>query len=283
MWHYQSAAACGRLAVVALVCCTPVSGQAPTFEAASVRPTEAKRPGGDLVFLPGGQLRSSNEVVVQLIAAAYNVPTFRIVGGPDWIRTEGFDIQARGEATATMDHTRLMLRTLLADRFMLRVRTETRDVPIYSLVLARADGRTGPRLRRASPAACADRGPQPIGGQPGDLPPCGRLFENPGRFTGRSVSPALLATRLSSIAGRVVVDRTGLTGLFDVDAEWGLTEAQYAEFVQQLPPGVTPRPFDASKPSLFTALEEQLAVRLQSATGPVEVVAIDSVERPTAN
>jgi len=90
-----------------------------------------------MVFLPGGQFTARNEIVLQLIRAAYNIETFRVVDGPAWINTEGFDVQARGGANVTQDETRMMLRTLLADRFKLRVRTESRQLPIFALVLSR--------------------------------------------------------------------------------------------------------------------------------------------------
>lgn len=259
------------LVLVGLFAASPVASQAPAFDAASVRPTQMRRPGGgDVVFLPG-RFTATHEVVPTLIAQAYNVEDYRVVGGPPWLATERFDIDARAGRTVTVDETRLMLRTLLADRFKLRLRIESRQMPTHALVVSRTDGRPGPRLRPAAPEACGDR------------TPCGRLFTNWGSLTGRSVPMSLLATRLSSITRRVVADRTNLTGLFDVDAEWGLTEAEYAEFLQTLPPTAKPGPFDPSRPSLFTALDEQLGLQLESITGPVDVVVIDSVERPTEN
>jgi uncharacterized protein (TIGR03435 family) len=259
----------------------PAAAQAPAFDAASVRPSRSKAAGGDLLYQPGGRFVASYVTVADLIVEAYDVEAFRVVGGPEWIRTDQFDVQARSGADVTMDEVRLRLRTMLADRFKLRVRMESRDVPIYALVAARADRRTGPGLQPASPAACQNA--PPAGAAPGTLPTCGRLFTNPNRVGGRSVPLSLLATRLSPIAGRVVVDRTGLTGLYDLDASWGLTEAQVILMAAQMPPGVKPPVFDPNKPSMSTALDEQLGLRLESTTGPADVVIVERVERPTEN
>ena len=260
-----------------------VAAQAPSFDVASVRLSTSSRVGADWVFLPGGQFTATNTPALELIGAAYNIPTYRIVGGPEWINEDAFDVQARGNANVAVDEIRRMLRTLLADRFELRVRTESRALPIYALVLARNDGRMGPQLRTASPDACVDRGQLPVGVPAGGLPSCRRLLGNPGRLSGRSVPLALLTTRLSESTRRVVIDRTGLAGLFDIDLQWGLTEAEHGALLQQIPAGITPPAFDPSRPSLFTALEEQLGLRLESTTGPVDVIVIESIARPTAN
>jgi uncharacterized protein (TIGR03435 family) len=192
-----------------------VDAQQLAFDAASVRPTKSTLPGGLTDLSAGGQLTAENVTLLELIRIAYNLDTYRIFSGPDWMRRDRFDVQARAGANVTREATRLMLRTMLAERFRLKVRTESRDMPIYALVLSRRDARPGPRLRTANPAECVDRGPQPGRVPAGQLPSCGLLPQGPGRLNGRSVPISLVITQLSSISGRVVRDRTALTGLFD--------------------------------------------------------------------
>src|SRR5688572_3371542 len=248
------------LIAAALLLAAIAGAQTPAFDAVSIRPSPLAQPGGITDFKPGGQFIATNVTLMELIRSAYNVDTYRIFGGPDWMRSARFDVQARAGAAVAIAETRLMLRTALADRFKLRARMEPREMAISALVLTRGDRTTGPRLRPASSAECVDRGPQPLPVRAGELPSCGLLPQGPGRLNGRSVPLALLATQLSSITGRMVTDRTGLTGLFDIDVEWGLTEAQVAALAPMTPPGRTAPVFDPDKPSLFTALEEQLGV-----------------------
>jgi uncharacterized protein (TIGR03435 family) len=255
--------------LVAAACATAVSAQAPAFDAASVRQTASVRPGADWVFLPGGVFNAENANVAELIGAAYGIETFRVVGGPDWVRSQGYDIRARGGADVTPDDTRLMLRRLLEERFRLRARMEPRDTPVFALVRSRSDTTTGPQLRPASPDTCVDRGALPINLPPDALPACGRLFTNPGWMRGRRVPLDLLATRLAPIVGRPVVNRTALAGMFDLDLDYA--------------PELAPASVQQQKPGLFTALDEQLRLKLESASAPVDVLIIESVERPIGN
>ena len=260
-----------------------IYAQAPAFDVVSIRPTRSNLPGGMMDFRAGGQFIAENEVPLQLIRAAYNTDVYRIIGGPEWVREERFDVQARANASVTRDETRLMLQTMLAERFRLRIRKESRALPIFELVRARGDGSAGSRLRPASPAECIDRGPQPVGVRSGELPSCGLLPAGFGRMSGRRVPLALLTTQLSSMLGRVVDDRTGLTGLFDIDLDWQPSEAQVAAVATLTLPGGTAPTFDPNRPGLTTAIEDQLGLKIQSATGPVEVVVVESIERPTVN
>lgn len=272
--------------LAALACCGALSridAQPPAFEAVSIRPTQSNLPGGVTDFRAGGEFVAENEIALQLIRVAYDTDVYRIIGGPDWIRRERFDVRVRANAAVTRDQTRVMLQTMLAERFRLRARRETRELPTFELVRSRSDGAPGPRLRPAKDGECADRGPQPVGVRPGDPPSCGLLPAGFGRMSGRRVPLSLLTTQLSSMMGRVVVDRTRLTGMFDIDLEWQPGEAQVAAVAVLTPPGGTPPTFDPNRPGITTALEDQLGLRLQSATGPVEVVVVESIERPTAN
>lgn len=280
--HNSRAWAAGLILLI-VVTAGPAAPQTPSFEAVSVKVNRSGFPGGLTDFRAGGQFTATNESLLQLIRVAYNVSVNRIVGGPDWLTSERFDVEARADADVPIEQSRLMLRAMLADRFTLRARIDTREMPTFTLVLSRQDRRTGPRLRPASPDACVQRGPLPGRVPAGELPSCGLLPSGPERMSGRSVSFDRLIQQLSSMTGRVVVDRTGLTGTFDIDLEWAMTEAQVAQLAVLTPPGGTPPVFDPNRPGLFTALDEQLGVKLESATGPVQVVVVESAERPTEN
>jgi uncharacterized protein (TIGR03435 family) len=250
------------------------------FDVASVR---ENRSGGDQGFLlpKGSQLNAQNYRLRPLIQFAYRVQPFELVGGPDWIESARFDITAKatfepkpapvGSPPGEMEQ---MVQTLLAERFNLQVHRETREMPIYALVLARRDGQMGPGLRREADVCAAFRNAKAGGEKPPEIPPrtdgrpaCG-MMGGGGRFFAGGVTLAMLASALSPQAARVVVDRTGLTGYFEADIEFSpdaLTNAA------------------SERPSFFTAIEEQLGLRLEPARAPVEVLVIDRVERPTEN
>jgi uncharacterized protein (TIGR03435 family) len=253
--------------IMAIAVAAAASAQQPAFEAASIRPSAKRAPGADWVLRPGGQFIASNITLEELIATAYGMETFRVLGGPDWGRTTQYDVQARGAANVTADQTRMMLRTLLQDRFRLRAAVVRRDVPVYELMLARSDRMTGPRMPPSTPASCVENAP--VSASPGAPTPCGRLFGNPGRLFGRRIPLDLLATRLSPTVGRVVLNRTGLTDMFDIDLEWT--------------PDSGPSLASKDAPALFTALGEQLGLRLDLSTGQADVLVIESVEPATEN
>jgi uncharacterized protein (TIGR03435 family) len=253
-------------AALAVCAAAAVQGQSP-FEVASVKVNRSGQPGGLEDYIPAaGQVRVVNETLRQIIRGAYGFEMNRILGGPDWIDSERFDIQARAASAVSREQLMSMARALLADRFKLVARVEPRQQPVWALVPAAAGGATGARLRAAAPG-CTDA--------------CGRLSAGPGRMSGRSVTVDLLATMLAPRVGRLVVNRSGISGLIDLDLEWGLDEAQAAALAAVTPLGAAPPTADPSRPGIFTALQEQLGLKLESTTGPVDVVVIDRVERPT--
>jgi uncharacterized protein (TIGR03435 family) len=242
----------------------------PRFDEASIKPTKSERQSGPY-FMPGGRFRASACTLRLLIRIAYSyggkgaLESHQIVGGPEWIDSERFDIDAIAETGAVDPVALLRLQTLLEDRFKLSLRTETRQMPIYALVLARSDRTLGPRIQRST-IECVPGGTAPL------RPPsktadalsqtqCG-LRSATNRLSGAGVEMSSLVRELSSSSSvdRLVPDETGLTGRFDLDLTW--TE------------------FD---PSIFVAIEEQLGLKLESRRGPVEVGVIDSVERPAPN
>jgi uncharacterized protein (TIGR03435 family) len=231
----------------------------------------------------------------ELISAAYGtpqpLPAFQITGGPKWIESDRFDIVAKapgdpqpgpnGPPTAMF----AMLRTLLADRFQLILHRESKEMAIYALVLARADGKLGPQLKPAATdcaammAAARGRGAPPPPPAPGERMPCGmRMF--PGNLSGGSSSMAQLTNVLARFVNRTVVDQTGLAGNYDLDLQW--TPDQMPQGRGDPPPGAPALPsIDPNGPSIFTAVQEQLGLKLESTKGPVSVVVIDRIEHPT--
>jgi uncharacterized protein (TIGR03435 family) len=256
----------------------------PSFEAASIK--ENKGPMTGLSDSSGpGRFSRRYITLAQLLIYAYEVAEFQIEGGPDWVRTRHFDVQATAEGTPSADQTRLMVQRLLAERFNLMTHVETRDMPRYALVMARSDKGLGPKLQRSAfdcPAIVKARGPgyRPPAGppQPGEAPRCGlRFLMGGGSMTimveGQPMTA--FAKTLQAHAGRVVIDKTGLTGTYDIELE---TEIQSV-------PGVPDDAFGKPREglSLSTALPEQLGLKLESERGPVEVLVIDRVEPPTPN
>jgi uncharacterized protein (TIGR03435 family) len=267
----------------------------PGFEVVSIRENKSGDPGQTIRRQPGGRVITSNFPLRMLIIGAFGLQPQQLVGGPAWIDSARYDITAKasGEFAVTEPGTvgppELMMQRMLADRFALAVHTERREQRTYALTLARGDGRLGPRIKTAAidcqavmnemlKRAPLSGGAPPVAPQrPDGGPGCGMRFGSGGRLTAGGTSMAALAGLLAVPVGRIVEDRTGLAGGFDFDLEFD--PAELAGFG----PGALPPPADASAPSLFTALEEQLGLKLQADRAPVEVLVIDRVERPTEN
>ena len=278
---------------------TPTTGpDAPRFEVSSVK--RNKSGGGNsggLRLLAGGGVRNTNATLRMLIRQAYRLGlTDEIVGGPPWIDTYGFDVDARPAKPVTLAESAYMMRTLLADRFKLAARKESREGPVYALVLARRDGALGPQIKRPS-GECVMTSPTFARGDAnastqaklGIWPPPGR----PGRRCGvgpdgdtmkaGSVTIATLITVLTPLMDRPIVDKTGLTGSFDFDLRYDGAAASFPGRgrATAVSPDVPSDP--ARAPSVFTALQEQLGLRLDQQRGAVDVLAVVSAELPTEN
>jgi uncharacterized protein (TIGR03435 family) len=219
-----------------------------------------------------------------MIRNAYQLQEYQIVGGPDWINDDRFDVTAKAANSDTPPLQLLaMVQTLLADRFKLRVHRETREVPVYALVMARDDRRLGPRLQKAAAdcdallAALGRGGAPPPPTPAGERPPCG-IRQVPGRMMAGGSLLSDVGRNLAPSTGRLVIDRTGLTGRFDLDLEW-TPDSMPTPPPPGAPPSVLPPP-PADGPSLFAAIQEQLGLKLEATRGPVEVLVIDSAERP---
>lgn len=246
-------------------------GVGPAFEVASVKPNKSGDPNTNF-GIQGDRFTAINSTLRELIRITYQVRDLQIVDAPDWIGNERFDVVAKASAPLKSGSVPAEARQLLAERFQLRVHNETRELPIYALVVASSDGKLGPSIQTVAVDRCpeamaradarARSGQPPMMPAPGQRMACG-LGYNSGVLTGGSISLAPLAQRLSPIVGRVVVDRTNLPGKFDFDVKWA------------------PDPnADSTGPSIFTALQEQLGLKLESTRGPVDVLVIDRVERP---
>ena len=257
------------------------------FEVASVRPNKS---GDGRVMLgaqPGGGFNATNVPLRLLLRQAFNVQDFQIVGGPDWIGSDRFDVIAKAPEGVefTADVMRSMLRSLLVERFTLAVHNETRDMPVYALMKARTDGKLGAGLTPATIdcAALGGRrggGPPPAPPQPGQKMECGMMI-GPGKLNAGGMPMSNLATALAPQVGRIVLDKTELTGNYDFE----LTYAPEAIGSVGGPPLINggPLPVDPNAPNLFTALQEQLGLKLDSQRGPVDVVVIDRIEQPVAD
>jgi uncharacterized protein (TIGR03435 family) len=306
-------------AVMAIVAASgPVHAQAPDakqaaapagFEVASIKrsnPSPATPQAAVPMMLPAlGRLTAQNVTLRMLVMGAYQKQPFQLVGGPPWQNTDKFDIQARAEdASVSTDGMLKMLQALLADRFKLKVHTETRDVPIYNLIVARSDGRLGP-LMKPSADTCPDYketqqkmleaiargGPgalQSLMGRPGENKPCSITqvppsASNPGALTmqARGQSLDLLALVLTQLTGRPVVNKTGLTGAYDYDVTIDLQTI--VGIYQQLGLNVPVPPNLPEGPSLMTSLQENLGLKLDSSRGPGSVLVIDSAELPVSD
>ena len=263
----------------------------PRFEVASVKPSKSGEPFARLVVLPGGRYDATNVPLRTIIRSAYQLQDFQLIGGPDWIGSERFDIAAKAESDltprpleGTPDPMQMMLRALLAERFNLKVHLEQRELPVYALRVASRDGKLGAHLRpgavdcAALMAADHARGGPPVApAKPGGQIPC-TIQTGPGHLNGSSMRVSQLATILSQSVQRVVVDRTGLAGYFDFDLTWTPEDIPQGS----PPPGAHPLPFvDPNGPSIFAAVQEQLGLNLETERAPIEVLVIDRVEPPT--
>jgi uncharacterized protein (TIGR03435 family) len=233
---------------------------------------------------PGGRLTTLNSPLAFLIQRAYGVQAYQIAGGPPWIKTDGYNIEAKPAANTDPKQMWLMLQALLAERFKLQLHRETRELPVYGLTATKG----GPRLPEPAGGPCTEvfTGPPPKPGEPRPAPPCGPGIQASGTgvsMRGLNLSVAKFAEFLGTLIGREVVDKTGFTGKFDLHLDFALDDA-----IAGLPfhrgPGDADQSADsAARPSLFTAIQEQLGLKLESAKGPVEVLVIDRVERPAEN
>jgi|SRR5579883_1122574 len=239
---------------LAILAATFCFGQAtPQFDVVSIRPSASDDRNGGMRPIAGG-FSARNMSVNALIQLAYNLKPWQIVGGPGWVTTDRYDIEAKKEGNPGVDEKLEMFRPLLADRFQLQFHRETRQAPIYSLIIAK----NGPRLQTAAAGAR------------------GYIRSGRGLVEGKGMSMRIFADLLGGSLGQPVVDKTGISGGFDITFRWTPAEgeANYRD---------ADRPLDPNAPSIFTAIQEQLGLKLEAEKGPLEVLVIDHIERPSPN
>ncbi|MEO6816084.1 MAG: TIGR03435 family protein [Edaphobacter sp.] len=226
---------------------------APAFEVATIKPA-APSPDGHthINYPPGDNFSAINITLLNPMRWAYKIPEKQILNGPSWLSSTRFDIQAKADSTEQIkplrfdqDLKRRMVQALFADRFYLKLHQETRALPAYDLVIAK----NGSKLQLAKSDGKTIR--------------VGRSY-----FTGQGLTTAIIAEQLSDISGRIVIDKTNLKGSYDLKLQWTPDDAPAT---------------NNSAPSFFTALQEQLGLKLESAKEAVPVLVIDHIELPTPN
>jgi uncharacterized protein (TIGR03435 family) len=270
----------GLSVLMAALSAAGIGGQTPeTFDAVSIRRNvSGQQQGSGLAGpQPGGRFIGLGVTLNRLVAEAYS-DGFDVDGAPPWGTKDRFDVNARAEGNPTSAQIRRMLRSMLADRFKLVVHTETREMPVYTLTLARADRRLGAKLRK-SDAKCAEEASKFFPGALGFPPPCGDFRLGARSLTARGMTMSALARLLAGRAGRPGLDRTGLEGFYDLELEWSSDLG-----LRQAPPdSAGAGELRADGLSLFTALQDQLGLKLEPGRGQVDVIVIDRAEPPTEN
>ena len=263
----------------------------PEFEVASVKPNTSGQPMVRIMAPPGSAtISTTNTALKMLITYAYKVRNYEILGSQGWMDTERYDISAKVPAGAkpTAEQNQLMMQALLEDRFKLKVHRETKEVPVYVLLPTK----NGPKLQESKEGVCDSNGPgnappppPPAPGQP-PRPPnlrCGNMSMGPNNLTAGRIKMDQFINGLSNILGRPVIDKTGYTGTFDVQLQFSPEGTAFANGLPGLPPGVNLPPPDTSLPSIFTVVQEQFGLKLESQKGPGEMLVIDHAERPSEN
>jgi uncharacterized protein (TIGR03435 family) len=299
------------IALASIAATAALAAQAPqepaggwAFEVASIKPNNSGD-GRVMMQTQPGRMTMTNVPLKLLIRQAYQLQDSQIVGGPNWISSDHFDVIAKmpegfqptpgpPNPAAGPTPVQLMIRALLADRFKLAVHNETKELPIYALVLARSDGKLGPQIKKSETdcaavmAAARGRGPgampPPPGGpgRGGDNMPCGMRI-GPGALTMGGSPLSQFAQSLGMFAGRIVLDRTGLAGAYDINLTWTPDQMPRPAGGGDQPPLINGAAVDPNGPSLFTAVQEQLGLKLDSQRGPVETLVIDRAEKPVEN
>jgi uncharacterized protein (TIGR03435 family) len=226
------------------------------FEVASIRPSRNSNAGSNLDSAPGGRLTATNITVKYLIRLAYGVKDYQIEKAPGWIDSEPYDIAAKSASgrNKNLEEEKSLLRDLLVSRFQLTTHRETKQMQVYLLVV----GKNGPKLKESND-----------GSRTTTRKGCGHL-------AGTRLTMDVIATILSRQFERDVLNRTGLPGKYDFQLDW-------TPDAGPCPAADGPDGATANLPSIFTAVQQQLGLKLESSKGPVEILVIDHVERPSEN
>jgi uncharacterized protein (TIGR03435 family) len=250
------------------------------FEAASIKPSAAARSDEpSSMVMPGGRYVATNMTLRALVRTAYQLQESQVVGGPSWIDSDRFDVVATVNrnipAVVFRDQFRPMLAALLRERFALHFHKDKKELSAYALVVARRDGRLGSQLHQSGAECVASlalrRSGQPVPAAPKGVLPCGAWYMQPGHLEGRGVELGRFVDTLAPVLDRVLVDRTALSGLFDWNLLWTPATLSAGD-----------APADAPV-SIFTAVSEQLGLKLDSRKLPVDVLVIDRAEHLVEN
>jgi uncharacterized protein (TIGR03435 family) len=264
----------------ALVICVASRGVAaaqdvPRFDVASIKINTSGDAAKAMGPEPGGRFGARNVPLRDLLAIAYGIPPMfagiRVSGGPAWIDSTRFDVQARAERDLPPDQIAVRVRSLLAERMDVKTHWESRELPVYALTFAKPDRRFGPSLKRSTIDCAALRAA-------GQAPPAGTCTGRfiPGSITASALTLDTLAANLGRFTGRIVQNRTGFSEAFDYQLRWTPTPEQ----IPAVPPGVSPPQVDPDGPSLFSAVQEQLGLKLEPQRAPIDVLVIDSAVQP---
>lgn len=236
------------------------------FEVASLRPAQPNQQGGGIRPAPGGQRYLANNAPVRtMLMVAYRIKPEQVIGAPDWVDNDRWDMDAKAEKASDPDELHVMLKNMLVDRCGLKFHLETKEMPIYALTVEKS----GPKMT-AHPAESAG------------VPWIDQTFVKPPlqvRLHATSVDMNYFAFQLATRLDKPVTDLTGIKGDYDFD----LT------FTRELPPNipegalVNGQPLDTSGPTIFEALKSQLGLKLEARKGPATVFVIDSIHKPTEN
>jgi uncharacterized protein (TIGR03435 family) len=236
-----------------------------SFEVASIKPAAPNQPGMGMQRLPGGRVNMKNVTLRLMIVMAWDIRDFQVSGGPAWIDTDRFDILAKPESELPDTSQgsallRRMIQTLAADRFGLVYHREQRQMPVYALIV----GKNGPKLR--------------VSATPGEQT---TMMGGRGKLEGKNAKPADLARLLSGTLGRTVLDQTDLADSYDFNLEWAPDVGEGPGFKGARKDSLPEAPQAADGPSIFTAIQEQLGLKLESRKGPVEILVVDRAEKPS--
>jgi uncharacterized protein (TIGR03435 family) len=237
----------------------------PHFEVASIRQRTEEAADFKCCFAPGGRLNVRNSRILNLIAVAWTMKHYQLKGGPAWLDSDHFDIEGRADGDPSMDEMKRMLQSLLVDRFKLKVHREMRTMPVYALTPAKG----GPKIQRFQEGDCArvDPANPPAPPAPAEKPLCGFNILARGKWNASGITMQQVASGLADITSRPVIDKTGLTGLFNV----------HMDYVED---ALAP---DTPGPSIFTAAQQELGLKLESTREPADVLVIDHIEKPSEN
>jgi len=263
----------------------PLTGPAPEFEVASVKINKSGDNQTRFNFV-GGRIDVINMQLRGIIQSAYRVPANQLVNVPGWVNGARVDIVAKADPKYSVQELQSMLQPLLVQRFKLKFHREMREMDVYVMSLANKDGRLGPKLEK-SETNCEELGAQPRSSlatpKPGELPACGTVPGGPGHmiFRGFGMGPFVqilgIATR-----GRQVIDQTGLTGGYNIDLQYTPEPLSAAAIAAR---GGAPPPqaaqVDPNGPDLFTAMREQLGLKMEGAKMALEVMVVDDIHPPT--